>query len=258
MHLVVKKTSLPPNVRITAESVGLNATARLDVMQPKFSSSIQYFQLINCTILNSADNTAPATATDTKEEKQFNPIGRDPAEYEYNLDIMMTDGVDKHFIRNIWQVPISDWNSELMNHWLCRLPHDERENPQLVSITHYKRCGNYRYYEFCCVFATASATASASSSSSSQIQYSDPIWVHYGALKRSVIYHDQTLCGKKYQWNWGIMQKIDDGDYEDARNKTAEQWFDEMEIPVDEKNKYKIHTIDEAIKVMKLYTLLNS
>jgi hypothetical protein len=293
MHLIGKKVypALPRNVRIRAEKMP-PACETEPISNEMYSTTIDYLELSNtssssssfatvvsCSRIilnpNSSSTTsmhdAPTpmmieeTISNQEEaaaavQQQDNYLIRDPKEHNYDLNIIMTDGVDRQFIRNIWQIPITEWDSTLLNYWLCRLDPDERENPQLVEITHYRRYGNYRLYQFCCIFSTATAipnsnVVGSSSSNSCPVQRSAPIWVHYGALKRSFIYHEQILCGKKYQWNWRIMQRVDDGDYDyQTTKKTTEEWLDEMENPTtNTTSEYKIHTMDEAIKMTKLF-----
>lgn len=228
-----KKVLIPFNSKITLGGYSM-----------KFPSAIQYLQTIHARIRMNP-NLQMTLEEEQKAISLFSSYsssvyGRNPADYDYDIHVMSMDGVDSQFVKDIWKIDISKWNAELLNHWICRVPPDESKDPHLVSITHYKRYGPFRCYLFCCIFSATNASSGP---------FSEPIWIYYSALKRSTVYDEHILCGRKYQWNWNIMQFVDDCDYAEEKNKTADQLFDDMENPTLEQ--YKTHSMDEALKVMK-------
>lgn len=304
MFVIGRKQKFPDHIKalaLSSSSIG-NDESRISSFSPQgmfLHPSVCFLQTNTkrITIIDDDDNDGKKEEIIGEEKEngkkenedkfiQCSNAYRNPIDYQYNLNIILTEGIGRQYIQNIWEIPISEWNQIpfLLDYWLCRKPYYELENPHLISITHYRRYGEFRLYQFCCIFSSIPLSSSSShsssshslsshslssssqsssssynptssSSSSSSIRYSQPIWIHYGSLKNSSIYHEQILCGKKYQWNWRIMQNIDDQDYPNYKPKSITEIFDDMEDSSKMVSSfYQEHRMDEAITVMKLYS----
>lgn len=236
---------------------------------------------LNCCAMKKSDVFAKLTSKDLiyfkkmeppKEKPQFTQCEikqmerasgeEDLKEYKNDPDLLITTGVKITCLKNPRTVPPKLWTRNLIELWLCRIPHRDEDTLHLVRMTRFRRYGEDRLFEIECTFQNCPANQEVYNSAivvpgTKGIQIRR-FWIHICLLGHTKIY--RNIIKYKIKWCWELMEykfhELMDGygsDEEDIKSTESGEVYALMkkqkkDIPEDG-NYYKPHNITVVTKL---------